>query len=138
MTLPEKGSKNWLIIFEAGFVLNFVLLLFSRSQLGAIVDWQPIIGFAIIALIAALIPCIGYFGFKLFTKMTIGANLVGLGYMLYITTTNKSDGWSDLTSIAFYISMILLGAVFGAIMQVIENLILNYLAKDKKRHKKYK
>lgn len=137
MLLPGKGSKKWFAIWIGSFLINLLLILFSRFQLGEVLNLNMMIGFSIISVLSATIISLGYFGYDVIAGIAIASNTFGLTYMLYITSTNINDGWSDITSIIVLIFAIIIGNALGLILQALK-LIYNKRPKDVKKKKKKK
>ena len=138
MEFPEKGSNQWITAGVLVFIINLCLILISRFQLGVGVDAIALFGFAVISLITAGICSMGYFGLDVLSKVVLAADALGLIYMAYITTTVSSDGWSDFASLYSLLSMIILGMIFGVILQIAMSYYMNFESKPKKRKKSKK
>lgn len=139
MEFPIKGSRQWFTVGVLIFIINFCLLLVGRFQLGVTLDVTMVIGFAVIALLTSLITFMGYFGLDVLAKVAILSNALGLTYMIYITTTNASDGWSDLTSLIAFLYMLIMGMLVGIFLQIIKSIYNNFgnnkkISKKKKKH----
>lgn len=110
--IPEKKSKNWLIIFIFYMLIVFLALLVTRLLIGHGVVTGGIQGILVLSLCSALIPCIGgYFGKQIFFIFFSISVVIGILYAFYSIIANIAPGWGDLTSLFGYVFIIAIGLI---------------------------
>jgi len=119
MFLPTNKSIRWIYVLAIVFIINIGSLLITRLVLGSAINSKNAIGFAVIAIIAGVAACLGYFGKKAFSYLFIFFNLIGILYMYYIAIMDKSNGWADLTSIVGFMFMSCIGILLGILTEII-------------------
>ena len=117
--LPKKKSIGWLYVLTCVFIINICSLLVTRVILGSEINTKNAAGFVVLALIASIAACFGYFGKKAFSYLFILFNLIGILYMFYIAIMGKSSGWADLTSIVGFMFMSCMGILLGILTEII-------------------
>jgi len=130
--LPETQSINWFYVFFISWLINLCAIILSRYLNNYNFDFIGNCSYAWIAFYAALLSCVGWFGFKVFTRTFMLFNAFALTYLLAIVITNANDGWSDLTSIVGHIFILLLGTVIATTLQLIV-LIIKKINKKRSR-----
>ena len=116
--LPKEKSMKWFLFFISVFIANFAGLMISRSLIDGSARIKTIIGFAILALLIAIIESIGYFGVRIFSYTFFVVNLFSIIYLFIIILTNKNSGWEDITSVISYIVINGVGIVIGLLVQL--------------------
>ncbi len=119
MLLPAKKSKKWMYVLIGVFIINIAALYVSRIMAGSSMDTKNYVSFALISIAASIFSLAGFFGKRRFSYTYMAFNIGGIIYMLYITIGGKNNGWSDLTSIAGYMFLSLLGLLLGILTEVI-------------------
>ena len=116
--IPKKHSPLWGGMLAAYAAIVFIILFFSQNILQRELTSKTIISFVILAVVSAVIACLGGFlgARKYFLLSVIGAAF-GLIYMLYIALFNVSPGWGDLTSIVGYLMFAFSGVVIGIVTE---------------------
>jgi hypothetical protein len=118
--IPLKKSNNWVGVFIFYSLVIFIGLLTSRFVLGSEFFVRYILAMLLIAMVSALIPCIGGFlGKRIFFIIYTLSVIVGILYMFYVVLGNTSPGWGDLTSIIGYLFIVVVGAVLALLTEVI-------------------
>lgn len=117
--LPVKGASHWIIVLGIVFAANIAALFISRALIGQTMTMANAGAFVGLSLAIAVVSCLGYFGFEVFSLMVLAGNLIGIIYLFFIILTNASQGWSDLTSLIGLFYFVAMGVVFGIMMQVI-------------------
>jgi hypothetical protein len=118
--IPLKKSNNWIGVFIFYALVIFICLLTSRFILGSEFFVSNILAMLLLAMVSALIPCIGGFlGKRIFFKIYTLSVIVGILYMFYVVLGNTSPGWGDLTSIVGYLFIVGVGAVLALATEVI-------------------
>ena len=125
--IPLKKSNNWVGVFIFYALVIFIGLLTSRFVLGSEFFVRYILAMLLIAIVSALIPCIGGFlGKRIFFIIYTLSVIVGILYMFYVVLGNTAPGWGDLTSIVGYLFIVVVRAVLALVTEVII-----YFAKSK-------
>ena len=118
--IPLKKSNNWIGVFIFYTLVIFIGLLTSRFVLGSEFFVRYILAMLLIAIVSALIPCIGGFlGKRIFFIIYTLSAIVGILYMFYVVLGNTAPGWGDLTSIVGYLFIVGVGAVLAVVTEVI-------------------
>jgi hypothetical protein len=118
--IPLKKSNNWVGVFIFYTLVIFIGLLTSRFVLGSEFFVRYMLAMLLIAMVSALIPCIGGFlGKRIFFIINTLSAIVGILYMFYVVLGNTSPGWGDLTSIVGYLFIVGVGAVLALVTEVI-------------------
>ena len=118
--IPLKKSNNWIGVFIFYALVIFIGLLTSRFVLGSEFFVRYILAMLLIAMVSALIPCIGGFlGKRIFFIIYTLSAILGILYMFYVVLGNTSPGWGDLTSIVGYLFIVGVGAVLALVTEVI-------------------
>lgn len=128
MGLKNKISPKWILVVLMVFAVNFALLLGSRFLLGSQLTGGNYLAFAGLCGVVALISGLGALGLMAFFSSFVMFNGFALVYLYWITLTQKSSGWADLTSLAGYFMMLLAGVAVGVILE----LLSRFLGKRKK------
>ncbi len=117
--LPAKGSSRWINVLAIVFIANIAALFISRALIGQTTTTANMAAFVGLSLGIAIVSCLGYFGFEVFSLLVLAGNLMGIIYLFFIILTNASQGWNDLTSLIGLFYFVAMGVVFGIMMQVI-------------------
>jgi len=118
--IPLKKSNSWIGVFIFYALVIFIGLLTSRLVLGSEFFVRYILAMLLIAMVSALIPCIGGFlGKRIFFIIYTLSAIVGILYMFYVVLGNTAPGWGDLTSIVGYLFIVGVGAVLALLTEVI-------------------
>jgi len=118
--IPLKKSNNWIGVFIFYTLVIFIGLLTSRFVLGSEFFVRYILAMLLIAIVSALIPCIGGFlGKRIFFIIYTLSAIVRILYMFYVVLGNTAPGWGDLTSIVGYLFIVGVGAVLAVVTEVI-------------------
>ena len=123
MTFKNKPSAKWLLVILALFLLNFCLLLGSRFILGSQLVSANYIAFAGLSAVIALIGGLGALGLMVFFSSFVLFNGFALVYLYWITFTQKTSGWADLTSLAGYFMMLLAGVAVGIVLELLSRFL---------------
>jgi hypothetical protein len=115
--LPAPRSTSWISIFAATFILNFVALIASRAILEIDTPLRTNIAFLLISGVISLTSALGYLGLTPWYAISAVGNIGGLLYLLFLSLTNHSDGWTDLTSIISYLTLTIGAFLLGALVQ---------------------
>lgn len=119
MLLPSKKSFHWIYVFAIVFIFNISALLISRIVINNSINTQNIIGFTLLSLLIALIASLGYFGSIYLSVIFLIFDVFGIFYMYFIILSNNNDGWSDLVSVAGFLSITGLGIIVGIFLELI-------------------
>jgi hypothetical protein len=123
LSIPPKRSSGWSTVTAGLFVVLLILLTASRLLSGLETDGRSLIGFAILASIAALAAGAGGFlGGKIYFVVVTFSYAMGILYMLYILLTQASGGWSDITSVISFMTIALIGIISGLVVQIVWSL----------------
>lgn len=118
--MPLKKSNTWIGVFIFYTLVIFIGLLTSRFVLGSEFFVRYILAMLLIAIVSALIPCIGGFlGKRIFFIIYTLSVIVGILYMFYVVLGNTAPGWGDLTSIVGYLFIVGVGSVLALVTEVI-------------------
>jgi hypothetical protein len=116
--LPEKHSPRWFGITALLFLLLLAGLILARMALGMAVGLSNGIGFAVIALLAALAAGAGGFlGGKIYFVVVCLSYLLGTAYMLFIAARGLGEGWGDLISVISFLFIAACGIGAGLLIQ---------------------
>ncbi len=119
-SLPTKQSKQWGGFLAIYATIIFATLVIAQSILHSKLEVKSILALIIIAVVTALISCIGGFlGAKsYFLSASLGL-VAGIIYMFYIAIFNASPGWGDLTSIIGFLFFATIGISIGVILELL-------------------
>ena len=109
-------------------------LITTRFMLGSELLVRPILGLLIISMVSGLFPCVsGFFGKRIFFIIYTFCTIAGIFYMFYVVLGNTSPGWSDLTSIIGYISIVAFGGILALITEILSYFIKRKLMINRKK-----
>jgi hypothetical protein len=118
--VPNKKSKKWFAVLILYFLVVFVSMILSRIIVGTQITVNVVISMVILSLISAVVPSVaGFMGRHIFYSIFTSINLLALVYLFYIVITDRSPGWSDLTSIISYLMVVAIGFVVAVVIDLI-------------------
>lgn len=134
INLPKKYSVKWIYILIALFLLTFISMILVNTILALSLGMENLGGFAMLSLaVSVSIGIGGIVGAKVYFKIALIANFLGILYMLSASIFRTAEGWSDLVSIISYLLVLSIGIVLGMIVQLVIILMNHY--KKKKEEK---
>jgi hypothetical protein len=126
LKLPVKYSKKWGFVLIALFFLTFVSLISVGKILSINIGAENIAGFALLsALVSILTSLGGFLGARVYFITVLIFDVLGIVYMLYVSTNRTAEGWSDLVSIISYLFTLGIGFILGLVIQLVSFLISN-------------
>lgn len=131
LTIPLKHSKKWLWTFIIYAISLFAVFIVTRLFLDTELTGTNLLAFAILAIVSALIPCLGgLLGARVFFIVSVLSSIIAVLYMFFIVISNIAPGWEDLTSVISYLVISVAGTTIALISEIISFLVKKYKSRQ--------
>jgi hypothetical protein len=118
--LPNARSLRWVWVLIVYTFVVYVMLFASQYFYKLQITPQAIASLGVLAFASALLACTGgWLGARVHFLFATAGALAGAIYSLLIVILDASPGWADLTSLAGFIILNVIGIAAGLIGELV-------------------
>lgn len=116
----KKYSLSWIYVATMFFSIIYSVLLISQILLNINISLNTYISFALTSFVISITCNLGGFlGGKIYYAISSMSILLAIIYNFFIVLSGASEGWTDIVSVIYFVTICTIGIGFGMLAEFI-------------------